>query len=174
MNYPKSILLLSFSFYCGLSFSQSNEIEKKYPSGKTQVKGNVITAEMFEGAEVYNAPSGTDVQTSDQPTPLLKDGAWTYYYENGTIAQKASYNKGKKVGLSTKYDEKGNVTEVIDYNTGKAVFYHSNGKKSQEGILDANDRKNGFWTGWYSNGELMYEGTFTHGKEVEVKHFSRK
>lgn len=175
MNNLKSLFIFVFSYTATfVSVGQNaKQITHTYSDGEIKVEGEVVEGTFFEGAHLHGTHSDK-VKDANSSQCLLKHGTWKIYNKDGSLIEEINYDKGVRVGIRKAYFSNGNVSEVIDYTTGKAVFYYDNGQKSQEGILNEKDLKNGYWKGWYSNGSLMYEGTFDNGAEVSVKHFSKK
>jgi antitoxin component YwqK of YwqJK toxin-antitoxin module len=68
-----------------------------------------------------------------------KNGFWVYYYEDGTIQQKGTFNaKGKLHGTWTSYDINGEKLAVGNYlngkKTGKWFFWTNNSLKEVDYI----------------------------------------
>ena len=73
----------------------------------------------------------------------LKEGHWTYWYDNGAVKGQGSFHKDK---------------------TRRALGLHAaSGIKVQEGDYK-NDKPNGQWSYYYETGVLMQQQTLTDGK----------
>ena len=48
--------------------------------------------------------------------------------------------------------------------TGDGLVYHPNGKKAQEGKIEAG-KQTGPWKVWHANGQLHWEGSYKDGKK---------
>lgn len=72
----------------------------------------------------------------------LKDGNWTYYYEEGKKKATGKYSYGKK--------------------TGRWTYYYPNGKIQQKGSY-TNNKITGIWQWYYETGELLKEEYYLYG-----------
>ena len=83
-----------------------------------------------------------------------EDGEWTYYYNNGKVKSKGTYNKGNKNKKWTYYYINGKVQQVGNYSNGKC---------------------NGNWKWYYETGELLKEEFYLYGNlDGEVIEYSEK
>ena len=79
----------------------------------------------------------------------------TTTHPNGTIASRATYENGVRVGVYTEFDEDGEIAFGALY---------ENGLKIGEGITNAEGKRKGQWRQFYEDGALKSEGAFTDGK----------
>ena len=91
------------------------------------------------------------------------DGEKLVFYENGQLAEKSNYVKGKQEGLSTWYSEKGIVLKEFFYENdelhGMSKYYDNIGQLLAQGAYKRG-RKHGVWK-YYTNGKLTEEKDFT-------------
>ncbi|MEI7595334.1 MAG: TonB family protein [Bacteroidota bacterium] len=121
----------------------------------------------------------------------VKEGPFSYYYENGQKMSEGNYSKNKQIGVWEKWYSNGNkqfegeyidllkngnwtywdndgkilatISYVNDKKNGKWNSWYANGKKEQEGIYNENN-KEGLWTTWYKNGSIDSIGKYSNGK----------
>ncbi len=150
---------------------QPNGPEKRYyRDGKLELERTVRNGE-FHGTSTYYDPSG-EIQ-------LLR------YYENGIQLGYSFLGKdGKPVAMipftsSTRTIEAKFKSGVVSfygefqngYDHGKIIFYHSNGKLSQEYHFE-NDQPHGKQISWSSTGKPILEENFVEGyQEGETREF---
>lgn len=91
-------------------------------------------------------------------------GKWETYHSNGRIASESFYNDS--YFLKSMWDSLGNQL-VVDGN-GREIQYFPNGVVATEGEY-RHGRKEGYWYGRYSNGEIHYEEHFSNGRLVSGK-----
>jgi len=97
----------------------------------------------------FNGKEPLEVTYADN-TPLFKGsyykeektGDWIYYYPNGTIREKITYDKGKTDGINT--------------------LYYENGNKKNESVYEKGIR-NGPYKEYYLNGQLKILGNYING-----------
>ena len=79
-----------------------------------------------------------------------RHGAWVWYYENGQLSWKISYNNG--------------------YFTGDSVSYYRNGQLKWKGAWKSNMRE-GVWVSYNKDGTVKkeYTGTFKNGVNISIK-----
>lgn len=86
------------------------------------------------------------------------------YYENGQIAEKQNYIKGKLDGLSFWYSERNMVLKEFMYVNGElhglSKYYDPKGELLVEGAYKRG-KKDGLWE-YYENGKLKEEKDFTY------------
>ena len=75
----------------------------------------------------------------------IKDGYFSYPYENGQLHMEGNHKNGKKDGKWTIYFENGQIDNIQHYKNGK---------------------KNGTTKVWDENGKLTFQGNFVDGNEV--------
>jgi len=124
---------------------------------------------MISGADpaVFNA--GFDLLPKDVQAAKLsravKQGKWTYWFENGKLSAEEEYVNGKMTGVWRSYLPTGTKVFEIDFGSGKALYFHPDGTLESEGQMLPGMLQNGNWKGYYQNGNLNYTGSFLHGKK---------
>lgn len=108
-----------------------------------------------------------DVQ-ADKLSSAVKDGKWTYWFENGRLSSEEEYQKGKMSGNWRSFSPAGVKVFEVDFNSGKAVYYHDNGSVESEGLMLSGMLQHGAWKGFYPNGKLNFTGSFLNGKKDGV------
>ncbi|MEM7039964.1 MAG: hypothetical protein AAF570_23525, partial [Bacteroidota bacterium] len=96
-----------------------------------------------------------------------REGKWEFWHLNGQKMMIGEYKSGKKVGLHQAWNDKTQLTSEEVWNADgskreswKVIFYHGNGKKQSEGLLDEEGRKKGLWKHWYANGNKKKEANW--------------
>ncbi len=119
--------------------------------------------------------------------PIVKQGKYSYYFENGNLSSEANYNKDIYEGSYKGYHENGNLRSEYSYENqkieGSYKVYHENGKKAIEGKVEnglfegtvtyyydngkkrkvavySNGNLNGKCSGWYADGKSKFEAYF--------------
>ena len=77
----------------------------------------------------------------------VRDGNFTYYYENGVKKSEGCYFKDK--------------------NEGEWIYWHDCGEKMAQGKY-LNDKKAGIWNYWDTNGQLKIVETYFNGQIISV------
>lgn len=76
-----------------------------------------------------------------------QNGVLNYFFKNGKIAKKETYEDGVLEGNYYEYYESGNLKETGDYETGK---------------------RDGIWKTYYENGKIKIRGKYRNGEKVGV------
>ena len=105
-------------FYIGSQNQKEYEINKKDRSFISWHKNNQKASEGFLKGHISNKG---------------REGQWTYWYENGQLESKGSYEDGIE--------------------TGKWTYWYDDGQKISEGSYK-DRRRDGQWTYWYENGQI--------------------
>lgn len=143
-----------------------NIAEVKFYSsrGKVISEGKMI-AKFFIGKWVYYHNNSDKIMTIEHydDDGNLK-GERLVYYENGRVAERANYYRGKLEGESFWYSEKsGKVVKAFIYKDdmlhGVAKYYNDYGELIAEGRYH-NDKKTGIWR-YYKNGNVIDKKDFT-------------
>lgn len=107
------------------------------------------------------------------------EGTWYYknlpyngyalaLHENGTLAEKVGFVKGKREGVAKKWSDKGvlRVEYHYKYNRldGSYKSWWENGQLAQEATY-VNGNMDGLETKWYPNGQLAKERKLVKGRE---------
>ncbi len=97
----------------------------------------------------------------------VRTGEWIFYYQNGTLETKATYEKGKLNGSSTFFTKEHSIEKVLNYVNdeieGKAVFYNIYGEKHSE-LNVKNSNINGAANYFNSSGYPEELRTYVDGK----------
>ena len=107
-----------------------------------------------------------------------KHGKVVTYFEDGEVSEIANYEHGVLHGTQKKEDENG-FKVLKTYNQGNLeglyLRTYPNGKKQEEGVYDANHKKEGKWTVWYKNGNVKtithYQNGKLHGEKQTFHEF---
>jgi len=122
----------------------------------------------------------------------IKEGEWTYWYEDGQMKKKCSYINGmltnkyqtwykngqkheegnyqnnEKHGKWSIWNKYGFIEEEIEYSKGKKdgqyTSWRKNGIKASEGLY-VNDQRNGRWVNWYENAQKQDEGSYVNDRK---------
>lgn len=164
----KQLFLFLFILSINLQLSAQNKVIKTYENGNTYIEGQTTESVYSENDEFYidEAKKATDTQLKVGDNAPLKDGKWTFYYENGSIQTIAFYNKGKRTGSWVSYHSNKQISSTENYITGEAVYYLANGKKFQEGKISTLGLKHGKWQFWDKEGNKT-EKNYINGLEIK-------
>ena len=92
---------------------------------------------------------------------------WTFYYKNGQLEKKGSYNFGMKEGIWEIYWVNGQIFRKGEYKKGKKeglwLDYHENGQLWDIGNYKLGN-KDGSWETYWDHGGLYSKGEFKMGK----------
>lgn len=155
------LLLVSTTF----QLSAQNKVIKTYENGTIYIEGQTKEGIYSENDEFY-VEKATDVQFNIGDNTPLKDGKWTFFYENGNIQSVTFFNEGKRTGVWVSYHSNKKISSKEDYNTGEAVYFLANGKKFQEGKITKLGLKDGTWNFWDENGNVI-EKKYNNGLEIK-------
>lgn len=93
-------------------------------------------------------------------------GTYEAFYDDGTLRETGSLEKGMVSGVTTKYYSNGNKAFERSYLKssahGDSKEYYSNGKVKQEGTF-LNGKEDGIWSFYYETGEKQADITFDNG-----------
>jgi antitoxin component YwqK of YwqJK toxin-antitoxin module len=148
------------TFYSTFSFAQMQT--EYYKNGSKKSEGVTI---MLNKAKAVSKTDSKQVQREKEKN-MIRDGKWTFWFENGAISAEEYYEKGTPTGTWLSFYVNGQQSSSIDFTTGKATYYHDNGQKFEEGTITNTMQREGRWTGWYQNGKLNYEGDYTNGAKT--------
>lgn len=154
----KMFAILLASAFSAAAFAQQAVVEY-WPNGTKKSEGVMLNA------QAVNASDSKAVKAQKMQN-ALKDGKWSYWFENGQLSAEENYSSGEPTGVWKTWYNNGQIGSQIDFTTSNAVFYHTNGHKESEGKMLPGMKKDGKWTGWYDNGKLNYEGSFSGGKKI--------
>ncbi len=109
--------------------------------------------------------SGTKEVTAYFSNKKIKDGEYTFYFDNGKPDKVVNFKDGNYSGLYKQYYENGQLKESYAFENGKAegsyIVYYENGKISKKATF-----RNGKYDG-------LYETFFDSGKPDEVCTYER-
>lgn len=142
------------------AFSQQSTI-KYWDNGNKKSEGLMI------GGTAVSSNDSKAVQ-AQKMQGAVKDGKWSYWFENGKQSGEEYYNKGSQTGTWKTWYDNGNISSEINFEAGTATFWFSNGKKQSEGKMMTGMVRDGKWTGWYENGRINFEGSYKNGKKEGV------
>ncbi|WZL88550.1 hypothetical protein VS868_13195 [Salinimicrobium sp. 3283s] len=141
----------------------SEKVAAKYlaQDGSTISEGE-FTGQQRTGTWTYYHQDSDDVMMTEQYVNGELHGQKKIYYDNGQLAEEATYNKGHLDGPRKLYSVKGVVLEDLLYKAGKlhgpAKIYNGKGELVSKGIYE-NDKHHGTWK-YYENGKLKEEKEF--------------
>ncbi|EJX03415.1 MORN repeat variant, partial [gut metagenome] len=96
-----------------------------------------------------------------------KDGTWTYFHSNGSLALEEHYLNGQLEGVRKAYDEHGKLLLQAEYVQGELnglyIKYWPNGQKALETTM-AHGRPNGSYTTFHENGTVKCTGIMRNGQ----------
>ena len=95
-----------------------------------------------------------------------KNGVWEYFYDDGIITLKSTYNKGVLEGESTRYDLKGNIIAILNYKngrlTGEQTYFYSTDRPLSKGNM-VNGKEEGNWQYYSPNGDIIGNVKYKNG-----------
>jgi antitoxin component YwqK of YwqJK toxin-antitoxin module len=153
--------------------ANDNSAEVKFLTsrGKTISEGKMV-GKTYVGKWIYyhkNSDKIMTVETYDD-NGVLK-GERLVYYDNGQLAEKATYVDGKIEGLSEIYSLKGVVLKSFIYENGElhgpSKSFNGKGEMLSEGQYKRN-KKTGIWK-FYENNKLVDEKNFTYVPKLQKK-----
>ena len=138
-----------------------------YKSPKVQIRSGVFylpnqqTPVTAENLCVYE--SNGQYHSQGNILNGLKDGKWTWWYENGEKEKEETYIKGE----IEKEKEETYIFGVEFVKTGENTeirySYYENGQIREEGNYK-DGKEHGKYTSWYENGQIMVESNLKDGK----------
>jgi len=129
-----------------------------FPDGKTAMDGDYDPAtgtRTGTWTEYYR--SGERMATGQRKN--RRNGEWTFFAKNGTIAAKFTFNENEFMAASGEFYENGRVTGRGGL-TNMLVQYDEAGDSLKLGTVF----KNGNWTEFHPNGQKSGEGPYTMNK----------
>ncbi len=97
-----------------------------------------------------------------------QQGEWTYYFDNGKINRKATFDKGQPEGPREIYRADGTLAAKRDFRDGKRhgewTTYDETGKQPLREEHYVDGQRDGVWKYWYPDGQLKQEIRFEDGK----------
>lgn len=107
------------------------------------IQGKIIKLEKYLSGKLIS----DSLITEQNPVKWVEN-----FYDNGKTKFKGGYINGMPVGLHKEFAEDGSVIAAKEYD--------ENGILSGEGVVDANDKKQGVWKYYYESGELKSKGLY--------------
>ena len=112
--------------------------------------------------------SGTKEVTAYFNDKKIKDGEYTFYYDNGKPEKTVTFSNGNYNGPYKKYYESGALSEESVFENGKTegayIIYHENGKVSRKATLH-NGKYSGLYEAFYENGQPEEVCTYERSKK---------
>ena len=93
-----------------------------------------------------------------------KQGKWSKSYPNGQIQYEGQFKDDRETGTFTYYNQDGSIAQTIEYkaDTGHATAYYKNKKVMSRGTY-VDRKKNGLWQYFTEKGRKIKEETFEMG-----------
>ena len=139
--------------------------EEYHANGKVKAKGKYK-----DGVKQGDWSYFFDNEKVEQKGRYTKNGKphgyWVWYYKNGDILREENFRKGLEDGQFVEYGEDGTVIakgEFLDGNKEGFWFYEL-GDYREEGMY-REDRREGNWKHYYGNGKLLFQGMYVDGYE---------
>lgn len=157
--------------YYRKAFEDSNKtwiVNDYYKSKKIQMTGSFKSKKfkLRQGKFTYYYENGIQSSCGSFVNDL-REGNWNYWHENGKLKSEGNYINNNREGEWISYHDNGAKKSEGIYNQDLAEgiwnFWNETGKKVAEGKYH-NDHKEGIWKYWYANGELKYEETYVKGE----------
>ena len=132
----------------------------------------------FTGKYVGYYENGTDKNRQLKEEIIyvdgVKDGGYTYWYQNGKKKEEGNFRDGENDGLLTQWYENGqkgietNTRYIVGWyeNTSYIVAWYENGQKKGEGNSKYG-KQEGLWTFWDKEGNVTKTETYKKGKLVK-------
>ena len=134
-----------------------------YLSGQVMSKGLYVNG-LKNGIWTYYYENGRQQQLGKYKNEI-PSGEWKWYYKNGTLKCIEYYKKGKLEGTQKEYDEFGVQISSGEYYNGlkEGSWFYFVGRYKEVGEFTMGF-KNNYWTHFYKNGKLAFEGSFDEGQ----------
>jgi antitoxin component YwqK of YwqJK toxin-antitoxin module len=130
-----------------------------YPNGKTYEKYKVRNGETVDTVYIFdmneNIISLDIIKPDTTVNYYLKDGTYTAYHQNGTLAEKGIVENHQRGSSWVRYDKEGRImwTENKKNNEGWKVWFYPNGRV-WDSTYYIHGKKNGRTKHWYENGSI--------------------
>ena len=144
-----------------------------YENGSVRAKGN-YKKDIQEGFWEYFFPDKT-LQQQGKFKNGLPEGEWTWWHNNSVVHRKETFKKGKEEGEIIEQDSTGKIITKGFYTNGRkegSWYYFVNDHKEEGFFVD--DLKDGKWKSTYSNGQVLFEGSFINGIPIDQHIFYYK
>lgn len=147
-------------------FNENNNMAsvKFFSSTGKLISEGKMNGKDFIGNWVYYHNKTNEVMSTETYNDKGElNGEKLVYYENGKLAEKSNFIKGKQEGLSTWYSESGIILKEFLYENdelhGMSKYYDISGKLIAEGAYKRG-QKHGIWK-YYTDGKLTDEKDFS-------------
>ncbi len=145
-------------------------------------KKKIINYWKMDGSLIVTNGNGTYALTTENDSLLikgdykdsLKSGEWNYYYDDGTLYRRFTYENNLLNGPAKLYYESGKpLCEGVhknDLREGEWIWYHESGIVSSK-VTYSNDKKHGLQLHYNRDGKKIREENYENGKLVSEKDF---
>ncbi len=153
------------------NLDQGGFLAKDYfRDGTLQMDGNFSSEDIREGLFTYYYDNGKP-QSRGEYSHNLHEGLWTSWYKNGNIENKGSYLHDKADGEWTYYYESGNKKSVFHYvedvRSGAYEAWYENGQKREELSFVADTIQGDIQT-WYANGQVRRQEEYQGNRRTKA------
>ena len=155
-------------------FNDSNDIaEVRFYSSKGKlISEGSMNGKIYIGSWKYYHKNSDNLMRMEQyDNEGLQQGELLVYYDNGNLAEKSNYKKGKLEGKSILYSEKGIKIKEFIYRDnvldGLSKYYSNKDILIIEGKY-RNGKKHGIWK-YFEKGKLKEEKDFTRRSKNPYK-----
>lgn len=142
-----------------------------YDEKKNKVSEGITVNKLKEGEWKYYHKSSSVIMTIENYSKGKLNGVRKVFFNDGKIAEEATYLNDKKHGSYKSYTEKGTILEASNYANGKlhgyAIFRDGGGNLASEGNYK-DDAKDGVWK-FYKKGKFDKEETFPKVTYIKKK-----
>jgi antitoxin component YwqK of YwqJK toxin-antitoxin module len=168
----------SIHFFAFTAFAQTGEITRQfvdYDEKPSTSKHSLHYLETYkaDNTDIYwtrkmyyaDTTEGTlaSVGKSSDAQGQIKEGAFVYYYKNGSKESEGEFIKNLKEGEWKEWSKAGNLSAIHHYKKGKMVgrniSWHDNKSLNDSTVLDENGNGKSFT--FYENGAKSGEGSYT-------------
>lgn len=136
---------------------------KQEKGRKTKAEGNYING-MRDGKWTFYYEDGSTEQKGVYKMGK-PDGLWMWYYENGKLLREEEFTDGLEDGHLVEYNDSGTIITKGYYEDGRKERYwiSVSGDQREEGAY-VDDRRSGIWKYYYTSEKLRYEGEYVDGE----------
>ncbi len=172
--------ILFIQLFASIAFAQAGEITKQfvdYEEKPVDNKFSMFYTETYKtsNTDVYwkrkmyyaDTTEGTvaSVGQSSDMQGQIKEGAFVYYYKNGSKKSEGGFVNNLKEGEWKEWNDAGNLSAVNHFKnnkmTGRNISWHDNKKINDSTILD--ESGNGKSFSFYDDGSKSGEGNYAAG-----------
>ncbi len=150
-------------------------VPEKFDDGKIRVERQIArysdNSVAADGAYHENYPNGKPF-IEGQFRNGLQTGDWTYYFDNGQVNRKVTYDDGKLNGGWEVHREDGTLAAKRSFKgglrDGEWITYDATGKQPLAEEHYSQGQQDGVWKTWFPNGKLKQQVSFKNGKRDGV------